>query len=191
MFQYNRNLLHLTNWLIPPPTGNPWVYWNEGQGLISASFDGLLWYTLEDKNVGATTVWNGTIDISNQGPSYSDIQAVPTPPDGWHISTAWELQNIINWFFDWWWNGYWLMNYLKIPWLEDTGTWMGMRGHLNTSNNSPDPSLLDFNTLEYWAGWSSWYAFRNHNYSPSPVRYTKNVAILPTPSWTVLYQPSS
>jgi len=69
MFQYNRNLLHLepqSTW--PTPIG-PWIYWSASLWLISLSSDGSTWYTIADKNIGATTVWHegDVVNANNTG----------------------------------------------------------------------------------------------------------------------------
>ena len=35
-----------------------WIYHNSSLWLISVSWDGIIWYTIQDKNLGATTVYN-------------------------------------------------------------------------------------------------------------------------------------
>ena len=49
-----------------------WIYWNQSLGLISISPDGLYWLTMEDKNLGATQVWNvwDTLSEANCGKYY-------------------------------------------------------------------------------------------------------------------------
>jgi len=39
-------------------TWNAWVFWNSTDWLISVSGDGTTWYTIQDKNLWATTVFN-------------------------------------------------------------------------------------------------------------------------------------
>lgn len=40
-----------------PFIDTPWIYRSEEEGLISLSKDWTTWYTIADKNLGATTVW--------------------------------------------------------------------------------------------------------------------------------------
>lgn len=56
-----------------------WIFWNSTDGLISVSGDGTTWYTIQDKNLWATTVFN-----------------------------QWNTVNDANsWYFFQWWNNYW------------------------------------------------------------------------------------
>lgn len=56
-----------------------WIFWNSTDWLISVSGDGVTWYTIMDKNLGATTVFN-----------------------------QWDTATDANcWYFYQWWNNYW------------------------------------------------------------------------------------
>lgn len=49
-----------------------WIFWNSTDGLISVSWDGTAWYTIMDKNLWATTVYNqwDTLTDANCGYIY-------------------------------------------------------------------------------------------------------------------------
>lgn len=49
-----------------------WIFYNSTDGLISVSWDGITWYTIMDKNLGATTVYNqwDTLTDANCGYYY-------------------------------------------------------------------------------------------------------------------------
>lgn len=99
-------------WVDEPivPITTSWIYHNSSLWLISLSSDWSTRYTIADKNLGATTVYNNwdTLSWSNCG-SYFQRGNVRAFPNMWtasfsYSSTAVDASTYWPWnYYNWWW----------------------------------------------------------------------------------------
>lgn len=69
----NTSVIPTSSWTtLYQGTWSAWVFWNNTDGLISVSWDGINWYTIMDKNLWATIVYNqwDTLTDANCGYFY-------------------------------------------------------------------------------------------------------------------------
>ena len=83
---------------------NAWVFWNSTDWLISVSWDGVTWYTIQDKNLWATTVYNqwDTLTDANCGYFYQWGNNYWFP-HSWSVTTSSTRVDASNY---WPWNYY-------------------------------------------------------------------------------------
>ena len=83
---------------------NAWVFYNSTDWLISVSGDGTTWYTIQDKNLGATTVYNqwDTLTDANCGYYYQWGNNYGFP-HSWSVTTSSTKVDASNY---WPWNYY-------------------------------------------------------------------------------------
>lgn len=96
---------------VRPSTMPAWIYHNATLGLISLSSDGSSWYTITDKNLGATTVYNqwDTLTDANCGKFYQRGNNYWFP-HSWSVTTSSTRVNASNY---WPWNYYSSSTFIK------------------------------------------------------------------------------
>ena len=132
---------------VPPTPVGRWIYWDSNRWLISASLDGNSWFTIADKNLWASVVWNewDTLSANNVGNMFQWGNNYP------HI--RWETINPINNSVDasWYWpNTSYYTNQDYLRWDNYTFSW----------DSSYNPNLrwaITWNVNGLWNWWKSWY----------------------------------
>lgn len=116
-------------------TWDAWIFHNATDWLISISSDGSTWYTLMDKNLGATTVYNywDTLSVANTGNIFQWWNNYPFPStlSSDSITTS-STQVNATWYWPWnyyssstyiTWNGNWsYVNNKNLRWWVSQGT---------------------------------------------------------------------
>lgn len=111
-------------------TGWAWIFYNSTDGIISISADGTTWISIQDKNVGATTVYNYW-DTMSEANCWKLFQWGNNYwfPYAWASSTSGAAVNA-----SWYWPG----NYFSWS------TFIAINGSWDSSSNS---------NLWWWASW--------------------------------------
>ena len=109
-----------------------WIFWNQTEWLISITSDWTTWYTIQDKNLWATTVYNNwdTLSQSNCGKYYqwgNNYWFAWT----WSVTTSWTKVNAQN---------YWPWNYYESSTFIKNSNW-----YWDSSNND---------NLRWWVDWN-------------------------------------
>ena len=102
---------------------NAWIFWNSTDWLISVSWNWTTWYTIADKNLGATTVYNSwnTLSEANCGKYYQWWNNYWFPWT-WTISDITYTQ--VDASANWPWNYYSSSTFYKKTWRWDsTDNW--------------------------------------------------------------------
>lgn len=172
-----------------PFIDTPWIYRSEEGGLISLSKDWTTWYTIADKNLGATTVYNSgaTLSQANCGKFYQRGNCYWFPYT-WATSTTTSRYSA---------SGYWPGNYFTWDrYVKDYMWFTSMNTNLwwNTTNTlearrGPCPegfhvwTNTEYNTLSglFW-----WWNFRTYGKFPICWRLTYGTGALDTGSYTFL-----
>jgi len=101
-------------------TGTSWIYHNSTLWLISISSDWTTWYTISDKNLWATTVWNSwdSLTVANTGNVFQwwNNYAFPWTLSSDSITTSSSQVNANTY---WPWNYYESSTYISIIWNWD------------------------------------------------------------------------
>lgn len=169
------------------------IYHSPSLWLISLSSDWTNWITIADKNLGATTVWNGTDSIDGSstflGQKYrqSDI----TASTWFHVPTRAERDNIVSigvslWA---WWTNKWvdmmkilriayLWYYLSWSWYSSNQWFFWTSDQYNARNNYYENLRENSISNNSKTGNSFWYML---------IREFKDNNVQPDDSWTVLY----
>ena len=114
--------------------GSTWIFWNQTDWLISITSDWTTWYTIQDKNLGATTVYNNGDTL--------------TANNCWYFYQWWN-----NYWFPWTWSvatssttvnasTYWPWNYYS------SGTF------ITRSSRPYDWSNPSNDNLRWWVDWN-------------------------------------
>ena len=119
-------------WREPVIITTPWIYHNSDLWLISLSSDGSTRYTIADKNIWATTVYNDwdTLSQNNCGKYYQWGNNYWFPFT-WSVSTSSSKVNASN---------YWPWNYYS------SSTFITINGSWDSSDN---------NNLRWWITWTN------------------------------------
>lgn len=115
---------------------NAWIFHNPTDWLISISSDGTTWYTLMDKNLWATTVYNywDTLTEANCGKVYQRGNNYWFSWDeNYDVSQISESSTQVDVTWYWPWNYY------------ESSTWITTDPRQNSSNN--------WNNLRWWETW--------------------------------------
>lgn len=113
-----------------------WVFYNATDGLISASWDGTTWYTIMDKNLWATTVYNqwDTLTDANCGNFYQWGNNYSFP-HSWTVTTSSTKIDTSN---------YWPWNYYNSS------------TFITTTSNIHDWSSVRNDNLWWWVSQWTW-----------------------------------
>lgn len=111
-----------------------WIFWNSTDWLISISSDGSTWYTIQDKNLGATTVYNywDTLTDANCGNlfQWGNNYAFPWTKSSDSITSKSARVDT---------TGYWPWNYYS------SDTWITYSWNWSSVNNK---------NLRWWTDWN-------------------------------------
>jgi hypothetical protein len=124
-----------SNWtVLYQGSWDSWIYHNSTLWLISLSSDWTTWYTIQDKNLWATQVYNNwdTMSETNCGKFYQWW-------NNYWFQFSWTITNISTSIVDITW--YWPWNYYSSStWINNSWYWM------NTSNDNRK-------NLRWWVTW--------------------------------------
>ena len=114
----NSFVLPDSNWTVIQWTlGSAGIFWNQTDGLISVTSDGSTWYTIQDKNLWATTVWNSwdSLTVANTGNVFQWWNNYAFP---WTLSsdsiTSQTARVDTTWY--WPWNYYESSTWIRYDW---------------------------------------------------------------------------
>jgi len=137
-----------------------WIFWDTVNWLISITGDGATWYTIQDKNLWATTVYNNW-DILTQANMWNMYQWWNNYwfPSTWSVTTSSTQVNAQN---------YWPWNYYS------SSTFI-------TRSSSPyDWSSVQNDNLRWWVSWLWWESELKNayigEYVPQYLCFTANTA---------------
>lgn len=126
--------------------GSAWIFWNQSDWIISITSDGSTWYTIMDKNLWATSVYNNgdTLSEDNCGKYYqwgnnywfAWTWSVTTSSTQVNAQNYWpwnyySSSTFINRNNDWssvhndnlrWWTSQWTSTIIK-PWIKEVYIW--------------------------------------------------------------------
>lgn len=106
-------------------SGNAWIFHNPDLWLISISSNGTTWYTITDKNLGATDIWNDW-----DTPNISNCWALYQRWNNYWFSSAWwfsKSSTRVNASNYWPWNYYSGSTFIQYWWSWDSSNNKNLR----------------------------------------------------------------
>lgn len=183
------NWVQIRPTVIPPtPIYAPWIYHNASRGMITMSSDWNNWYTIADKNVGATNVYNRWDTLThancwdyfqrwNSYWFYTPLQNVSSTVKD--VSNRWQAQTYSSSTFIWWPNmstwmtsrnpNLWGTNATKRVWLwsechlPSSEEWLTLNSYLHTLWITSSEDMSRYLQMPIWwyiDSWS-WNIFRD------------------------------